>query len=130
MSIENFKKSFRSDSLRMSDIRSTAADNAAVSGVFTINGAGEARSDILFPVIFSRQPEITFGFTLLGDSDIRAGFAPSFSATVYDWNVIERPPFSRFYRGASLLITSTGPSITKFICNWTAIGMAFSSPSI
>lgn len=130
LGIENFRNSFRSTNQRINDLEQTAAAPASVSGRFLVNNAGEARAHIIFPVRFSDLPFITFGFEMQGDKNIYAGHAPAMSATAYDWDTIDRPPFSRFYKGAHILVVSTGPPATKFIVNWTAMGTAFTSPSI
>ena len=130
LGVDRLRNEQRSQQRRAIDLTETAASPAPVSGKFMINNAGEAKVDITFPVFFSDIPYVTFGFEIQGANQIISGHAPAMSATVYDWDTIDRPPFSRFYKGAYIVVVSTGPPGTKFICTWTAMGTAFTSPTV
>lgn len=130
LAIEQTRNNIQAVQRRTMDLAETAATATPVSGKFMVNNAGEAKADIVFPVRFADIPYITFGFEILGNQPIIDGHAPAMSAYVYDWSTIDRPPFSRFYKGANIFVVSTGPPALKFIVNWTAIGTAFTSPSI
>jgi hypothetical protein len=130
LTIESLRNNIRSSNLRAYDFNDVAASDSTVSGKFTVNGSGEARAHVLFPVSFSVLPYMTFGFEVQSSTQILKQHAPAMSATVYDWDTLDRPPFSRFYKGASLLVVSSGPSDLKFICSWSATGTAFTSPSV
>lgn len=130
MNVETFRRQQRSNFTRMNDLSSAAAGPVSVTGQFMVNNVGEANADILFPVTFSQKPEITFGFEIQGMRQVVDGHALTATGAVVDWNTLDRPPFSRFYKGAKLLISSDGPGSVKFIVNWTAVGIGFSAPSV
>lgn len=130
LNIEQLRNSMRNEQVKFHDLEQTAANAATVTGKFTVNGAGEARAHVLFPVTFSVLPYMTFGFEVQSANQIVKQHAPAMSGTVYDWDTLDRPPFARFYKGAHLLIVSSGPPGLKFVCSWSAVGTAFTSPSI
>lgn len=123
------KERIRRTQQRMIDISSTSADHTEIQGRFPVNNIGEGREPIMFPVAFSTVPHMSFGFEIQGDTrHIIKGHAPSITAAVCDWSVRERPPTSRLFLGAEVIIVATGPPNTRFIVHWTAKGTGFMAP--
>lgn len=128
MRAELYKRFRNSEETRHADIYETRAQESLVKGRFPVNNAGEGTKAIKFPVAFSNLPHITFGFELEGRNKIAQGRSPIISAEVYDWITVDRPPFSRLYTGAHVLVTATGQNLTKFTVVWNASGIAFGNP--
>ena len=126
--IEGARRSLDNESRRMRDLRETAADIMVVSGKFPVNNVGEAYKNIVFPTIFTDIPSLGFGYEIDGDSNLKASRAPVISAALYGWDVIDRPPVSRYYRGAKILVVSEGPPNIRFIVHWQATGIGFMGP--
>ena len=128
MQPELYRKFRNSETTRHNDIAHTRAQNSLVKGRFPVNNAGEAVKSIVFPVAFSELPSITFGFELEESSNIASGNAPIISAEVYAWITEDRPPVSRLYTGAHIMVTSIGQALSMFTVVWSASGTAFMNP--
>ena len=118
----------QSQQLRMNDLAETASSITQVGGKIKINNAGEAYIEIEFPVYFTDIPSVSFGYEINDVKSIAKGSAPTVTAEIYEWETYERPPSSRFYTGAKMVVVSTGPPLIKFIVHWQATGIAFTNP--
>lgn len=128
MRAELYKKIHRAEATRHADIYETRAQESMVKGRFPVNNAGEGTKSIKFPVAFSNLPHITFGFELEDVAKIARGRSPIISAEVYDWITVDRPPFSRLYTGAHIVVVAEGQNLSRFTVVWNASGIAFSNP--
>lgn len=128
MDAVNFRKSLNSEQVRRNDILETRAKETTLKGRFAVNNTGEAYKSIVFPVVFSKMPTITFGFEVDTLNSIYQTRAPVITAQVYDWQYTERLPYSRLYYGAKFLVVSEGAMASAFTVTWFATGTAFTSP--
>ena len=101
-----------------------------LSGEVLFAGAGEGRADVVFPSMFVEKPMFSFGGELpLGQPIIDRNW-PTVSVIVTDWLTLTRPPFTRLYYGASLLIVCGGLDTQKLIVHWHMDGKTMSADPI
>lgn len=129
-SIINFRNRLRRDAQEYHDLESIRAQSVVSSGSFMVSGAGEAEKTIYFSSVFSRfPPSIMFSVDFKTLPDIKHGQIPNVTPIIIDYVTENRnPPFSVLYRGAKILVKSTGPNLVKFVVNWQATGIGFNGP--
>lgn len=102
-----------------------------------VNGSGEASQTVNFPVAFIARPTLSYGYELHPDTSPVTGSFPSGSCVVHRW--ITDPPFDAstsasvnfskiYFKGAYLLVLTTGPTAQKLWVHWTAQGKAVVNP--
>lgn len=98
------------------------------TGFVTVQGTGEASLDVYFPVWYVERPGISFGCELdAGHSAVEGSF-PTASVVVGRWITETRGDLSTWYRGAHLLIVTTGTEGHQVIIHWHAEGKAMVNP--
>lgn len=115
-------------SARQQGLIDMGANVKEVSGEIIIHGAGEASTDVTFPVIFFEKPSFVCGFELPPGELQVSGRFPLATGIVYDWNVLDRPPDLRMYKGCKIGIVAQGPPGLKLIMNWRVFGVALTLP--
>lgn len=109
-------------------IEAQVSKQHTVSGVFYVQGTGEAVATVSFPVRFIERPILAPGFELHPDSAAIDGQFPTFSVTVRDWVLEERGSNQKFFVGANLLVVTTGPTGQNGWVHWSFSGRAITSP--
>ncbi|NBR22237.1 MAG: hypothetical protein EBU08_00300 [Micrococcales bacterium] len=108
--------------------RDAAAGPTRLTGEFLLMGAGEKRVPVDFPVSFSEKPLLTFGAELQEGAAVVDGKFPTVSVVVARWFTFERPPFSRLFSGAELMVVTTGSPTQQLIIHWHLDGVALTNP--
>lgn len=102
-----------------------------VNGLFKVAGAGEAATDIRFPVKFMERPLMNFGAELDPTNNsfglVTAGNYPTYDCVIGRF-VTEGPPEKRFFVGAQLLIRTTGVATQNMWIHWSATAKAITNP--
>jgi hypothetical protein len=127
MSYHDLRKMLNSYNLRGSDIIQSAADITISSCRIKVNNPGEAIVPISFSCKYTHVPTVNFGFEY--HSTPARGRMPLISASVLEFETIEKPPHSRLYVGADILIVSEASPGVSFVVVATASGMAFTGPT-
>lgn len=99
-----------------------------VQGRFLCDGAGELVKDVSFPVVFTEEPFFAFGGRLEQNQVIVAGNYPTVSAVVLSFSVEKRGVSTELFRGARLIIVTTGEEDQKMWLQWQFSGMALVNP--
>lgn len=108
--------------------KSMAASEKTVSGEFLIVGAGEARTQIQFPVHFIDLPAFYWGARIAHGEIPVEGMMPTVSVIAFNWLIEDRPPATRIYKGCDIGAVVTGPIGTKMIINWSFTGTGLTYP--
>jgi hypothetical protein len=98
------------------------------TGFVTVAGAGEVALDVYFPVWYIERPGMSFGGELdEGHSAVEGSF-PTCSVMVGRWILETRGELSKWYRGATLLIVTTGAEGHQVVIHWHVEGKAMVNP--
>lgn len=127
--LERFRTKLNQARLNERSYTDMSASENSFKGAVRVNGAGESTIDVTFPKLFTEKPHL-IGFSgevLTGDA-VRDGFMPTVSVIILGWITEERPPTSRFYRGAKLGIVTTGTVHQKLIVYYAFSGTAVENP--
>ena len=127
--ISQLRSQMRQENVSKAGIDAMAADITTLTGEIRVNGAGESRAQITFPLKFSQKPSLSFGGEIIEGDAILDGFMPTVNVVVLGWRTEERPPTSRLYIGADLGVVLGGVNHQKAIIHWTLVGKAITSPS-
>lgn len=92
----------------------------------TTSGAGEARVEIGFPIIFTERPSFSYGGEMDVNQPLTAQSFPTVSAVVSEW--ITEGEMQKKYKGAWVAMVTTGPSTQKMIVHLHFEGKAFRNP--
>jgi hypothetical protein len=123
----DLRRRMNSQNQRAADISSSAADITISSCRIQVNNPGEAIVPISFSCKYTHPPTLNFGFEY--HSTPAAGRSPLISASVKEFLTIDRPPNSRLYTGAEIIIVAESSPGVSFVVVATASGMAFSGPT-
>lgn len=129
MNIRQFRNRFNQERTTTHDINNVSAGTAQVPARVPINSSGEATATIHFPVKFTTQPYMSYGFELQEGEGTERGIFPTGSAYVVQWLKIERLPNTIFYTGAVVTAVVTGMKYQKTILNLSFTGTALTNPS-
>lgn len=99
-----------------------------LTGLVTIEGAGEATVDVTFPIWFVEEPGMFFGGRLGPNQTVSSGNLPTVSVVVLFFREVEVDP-SVYYVGARLAIVTSGGAEQQMIVHWHAEGKAIANPS-
>lgn len=117
----------------LQQVARSTADESIVKGKITVLGGGDLAIDVVFPVMFTEEPHMTFGAAIKGTIDASAGSFPMVSVVVGQWNMLtpdatdERNIGRRFYVGAQLLIAVD--STLDMIAHYQFSGTAITNPT-
>lgn len=128
MDMDAFRRRMNSAEATKAGNQSMAADFQSLTGQVRVNGSGESKATITFPISFSQKPLLTFGGEIQEGDRLDPGRMPTVSVVVLAWLTKERPPYSRLYTGAILGIVTGGPSWQKMIIHWKLDGIAYTNP--
>lgn len=93
--------------------------------VIRVNDTGEVVASFPFACAYSEVPSITYSFQI---QSVTRGKAPLISASVLEWQTVDRYPSSRLFVGADLLIVSENVPDVSFVVVAEAKGMAIAGP--
>lgn len=75
-----------------------------------VYGRGEAFIHVNFPIRYTEKPAIASGFEVADGTPLNAGHYPMANAGVFNWDYGLHPWHGqRYYDGASLVLSVTGP---------------------
>jgi hypothetical protein len=128
MNVETFRSQMQQQEVNKRGQQDMGPAATRLSGEIRVNGAGETKAEITFPIRFSEKPKLSFGAELLEEDPIVAGFMPYANVVVLGWITQERPPTSRLYVGARLGIITGGVHHQKMVVHWHLEGSAITYP--
>jgi hypothetical protein len=104
-------------------VERVSAQDTWVMGRVLVEGVGEARVDLDFPVKFGEEPLPLLGSGVLDSSDSVQSYSfPTANAVVTNWST-DGP----YYTGASLAITTTGRVGQRLFMTFAFVGVALSA---
>lgn len=127
VAIEMFRRRTQARTITMADIEQTSAGITKLSGQVMLDGPGEGRFPITFPISFSEKPLLSFGGELKIGTEPVPGNFPTVSVVVGKWITTQVPPFQLNYTGCDLLIVTTGHVAQRMFIHWHLEGMAYNN---
>lgn len=116
----------RGDIVRANNLR---AATHVVSGQQEILGSGETLLRVSFPVRFTQMPFFVSSGSLAYGSELVDDNYPVVSGVVAYWDVVEPDARRRWFRGADIAVTASGPESQRLVFSWQFTGMAIANPS-
>lgn len=105
-------------------------------GVYTckffcpIKPAGEAVTQIKFPVRYVEKPLMTFGFEMAPNQILTPGKYPTACASVHSWKYGRRQDYgAKYYDGCTLVLVTTGDNALSGIFHINFNGKAMRNPA-
>lgn len=95
-----------------------------VEGSLLIEGIGRTGLDVVFPVIFVRQPNIVFGQHLDTNEHYDVNIPAQIEATVSRWVTRQADPNNVLWTGCRILATTRGHKTQRQVLTWRATGLA------
>lgn len=99
-----------------------------VYGKALINGVGEAEFETSFPVVFVREPNFTYGHSLVPNEPLNSNAFPTCSATVIEYITTKMSDDRTYYTGARVACFITGPVGMKSYVNYQFCGTELRNP--
>lgn len=126
--INDLRESYRADRLNARSREDMAASKTKLTGEIRVNGAGETKTNVTFPIQFTEKPVMNFGAEMIEGDAIIDGFMPTISVVILGWVTKDLPPTQRLYLGATLGIVVGGAHFNKLSVHWSVEGTALSNP--
>lgn len=109
--------------------RSVYGRTHRLNGFLDVIGAGEAVTDVAFPVWFNERPSMSFGGELGPNEVLEDGNFPTVSVVVKNW-VTEERAGATYYVGATLVVVTTGALTQTMTVHWQAEAVALVNPTL
>jgi hypothetical protein len=117
--------------------QSVSSDYTVVSGEFMANGSGEFIVPVSFKNVAFLEKPLLLGFgaevrdwNSLSESKLQGRkMYPTISIVTVGWELEDRPPTTRIYKGAKLAVVVGGHPQQKLFVNWSFGGLALGGPT-
>lgn len=136
----------RSADMRTKDLQESHSQNSQIFGKFVVNGSGETRKVVNFPVAFSNAPLVLTTVEVQPEAEqviwadvpanevryatqLAPGQAPLVQSNVVGWITQDNPPSESYYTGVEILTVCDGTRGVKYIVHWSAAGIAYMNPA-
>ena len=109
---------------RVDNARATYGRERKVAGSVLIEGIGRTGLDVVFPVIFVKQPDVVFGQYLDVNEHYDIDKPAQVEATVSRWVTRQADPQDVVRVGCRILATTRGHATQRQVLTWRATGIA------
>jgi hypothetical protein len=127
MNSSSLQRAMSDHRARIDSAQATFGRERKVEGSVLIEGIGRTGLDVVFPIIFVRQPHIVFGQHLDTNEHYDVNIPAHIDATVSRWVTRQADPNNVLWTGCRILATTRGHATQRQVLTWRATGLAINA---